>query len=492
MITPAVAEFPSFRVSASTKLGRSPRGSVTSTGSGNSPVTRAENAAFAAAVAQVPVVQPRRNGRSCRSMRQPLVPDTAIVITGAQDDDGPGCFGGSADIEVKARGLIIAAPHSGAGKTTATLALLAALRRRGVIVRAAKAGPDYIDPAFHAAVTGTSSVNIDSWAMPGKLLDALADQTSDGADLVVIEGVMGLFDGAADAGAAPGRRGATADLAAHFGLPVVLVIDVARQAQSAAAMVRGFATHDPSVRIAGVILNRVGSERHRAFVADAIAALDIPVLGALPREAALALPERHLGLVQASEHPDFAALIDRLAATAETYFDLDAITACAGPFTIAPITQGALALPPPGQRIALASDRAFSFVYPHLINAWRGAGAEIELFSPLADEPPPPGADCCWLPGGYPELHADALAGARTFSAGLRRFAETRPVHGECGGYMVLGESLEDAARPPPRHDRVAQPRDKLRPAETSSRLSHRPAALGEHPRRRGSADSRP
>ena len=209
-------------------------------------MTRAENAAFAAAVAQVPVVQPRRNGRSCRSMRQPLVPDTAIVITGAKDDDGPGCFDGSADIEMKARGLIIAAPHSGAGKTTATLALLAALRRRGVIVRAAKAGPDYIDPAFHAAVTGTSSVNIDSWAMPGKLLDALADQASDGADLVVIEGVMGLFDGAADAGAAPGRRGATADLAAHFGLPVVLVIDVARQAQSAAAMVRGFATHDPS------------------------------------------------------------------------------------------------------------------------------------------------------------------------------------------------------------------------------------------------------
>ncbi len=310
-------------------------------------------------------------------MRQPLVPAAAIVITGAEDNDRPGCFGGAVGIDVNARGLIVAAPHSGAGKTTATLALLAALRRRGVIVRAAKAGPDYIDPAFHAAVTGTLSVNIDSWAMPGKLLDALAGQMSDGADVIVIEGVMGLFDGAADADAAPGRRGATADLATHFGLPVVLVIDVARQAQSAAAVVRGFATHDPAVRIAGVILNRVGSERHRAFVADAIAALNIPVLGALPREAALTLPERHLGLVQASEHPDFAALIDRLAATAETYFDLDAIVACAGPFTLAPISQGALALPPPGQRIALASDRAFSFVYPHLIDAWRRAGAEV-------------------------------------------------------------------------------------------------------------------
>ena len=345
-----------------------------------------------------------------------------------------------------ARGLIIAAPHSGAGKTTVALALMAALRRRGLIVRAAKAGPDYIDPAFHAAVTGSPSVNLDSWAMSRELLDALAAQTADGADIVVIEGVMGLFDGAATAA---GQRGATADLAAHFGLPVLLVLDVARQAQSAAALVRGFAAHDPAVKVAGVILNRVGSERHRALVADAIAVLDVPVLGALPREAALALPERHLGLVQAREHSELAALIDRLAAAAERHLDLNAIVARAEPV----MTAGAMArpiyvpaLPPPGQRIALASDQAFSFVYPHLIGAWRRAGAEIFAFSPLADEPPPDSADSCWLPGGYPELHADALAAARRFSQGLRRFAETRPVHGECGGYMVLGESLEDAA----------------------------------------------
>ena len=345
-----------------------------------------------------------------------------------------------------ARGLIIAAPHSGAGKTTVALALMAALRRRGLIVRAAKAGPDYIDPAFHTAVTGSPSVNLDSWAMSRGLLDALAAQAADGADIVVIEGVMGLFDGAATAA---GQRGATADLAAHFGLPVLLVLDVARQAQSAAALVRGFAAHDPAVKVAGVILNRVGSERHRALVADAIAVLDVPVLGALPREAALALPERHLGLVQAREHSELAALIDRLAAAAERHLDLNAIVARAEPV----MTAGAMArpiyvpaLPPPGQRIALASDQAFSFVYPHLIGAWRRAGAEIFAFSPLADEPPPDSADSCWLPGGYPELHADALAAARRFSQGLRRFAETRPVHGECGGYMVLGESLEDAA----------------------------------------------
>jgi cobyrinic acid a,c-diamide synthase len=342
-----------------------------------------------------------------------------------------------------ARGLILAAPSSGAGKTTVTLAVLAALARRGVKVRAAKTGPDYIDPAFHAAAVGASSVNLDSWAMPPALLDALAVRAADDADIFIIEGVMGLFDGASGIA---GRRGATADLAAHFGLPVVLVLDISRQAQSAAAVVRGFASHDSAVRIAGVILNRTASEKHRALVADAIAALGIPVLGAVPREAALALPERHLGLVQAGEHADLAALIDRLAATAERHLDLNGIIAKAAPLRIGAADAGASALPPPGQRIALAHDRAFSFVYPHLVDAWRRAGAEIVPFSPLADEPPAEGTDCCWLPGGYPELHAEALAAAHRFNSGLRRFAETRPVHGECGGFMVLGESIEDAA----------------------------------------------
>jgi cobyrinic acid a,c-diamide synthase len=341
-----------------------------------------------------------------------------------------------------ARGFIVAAPRSGAGKTTVTIALLAALRRRGLIVRSAKAGPDYIDPAFHSAVTGAPSVNLDSWAMSARLLDTLAANAADGADLLVIEGVMGLFDGAAGS---THKRGATADLAAHFGLPVVLVLDVAGQAQSAAAVVRGFTAHDPAVRIGGVILNRVASERHRTLVAAAIAALDIRVLGALPREAALALPERHLGLVQAGEHTDLSVLINRLADTAEQHVDLEAIIRCAGRLHPASAIDRP-ALPPPGPRIALARDLAFSFVYPHVIDAWRKAGAEILPFSPLADEAPPDEADSCWLPGGYPELHAQTLAAARNFSSGLSRFAESRPVHGECGGYMVLGESLEDAA----------------------------------------------
>jgi cobyrinic acid a,c-diamide synthase len=342
-----------------------------------------------------------------------------------------------------ARGIIIAAPHSGAGKTTVTLAVLAALARRGLAVRAAKAGPDYIDPAFHAAALGTSSVNLDSWAMPGPLLDTLAAQTAEGADIFVIEGVMGLFDGAAGTA---GQGGATADLAARFGLPVVLVLDVARQAQSAAAVVRGFAAHDPAVTVAGVILNRTASEKHRKLVADAIAALGIAVFGALPRDAAIALPERHLGLVQAGEHAHLAALIDRLAAMAERHLDLDALLAKARPLRAVTANRAVNALPPPGQRVALACDRAFTFAYPHLIEAWRRAGAEIIPFSPLADQSPAERADCCWLPGGYPELHADALAAADRFMSGLRVFAEARPVHGECGGYMVLGECLEDAA----------------------------------------------
>jgi cobyrinic acid a,c-diamide synthase len=344
-----------------------------------------------------------------------------------------------------ARGLVIAATASGSGKTTVTLGLLAALRRRGIAVRAAKAGPDYIDPCFHAAATGAPSVNLDSWAMPPALLEALAGEAAAGAEFLLMEGVMGLFDGAA-AGAAPvlsRRTGSTADLAARFGLPVLLVLDIAGQSQTAAAVVRGLAAHDPAVRIAGVVLNRVGSQPHRALAGDAIAALGIRHFGAIPRDAALALPERHLGLVQAGEHRDLTERLSHLADMAERHLDLDGIMAATAPLGVA-ARRCAPALPPPGRRIALAADAAFTFVYPHILAGWRRAGAEIVTFSPLADEPPPDACDACWLPGGYPELHAAALAGARRFREGLRSFAATRPVHGECGGYMVLGDSLED------------------------------------------------
>lgn len=339
-----------------------------------------------------------------------------------------------------ARGLIVSAPRSGSGKTTVVLALLAALKRRGISVKAAKAGPDYIDSAFHETATGRQSVNLDSWAMPSSLLDSLLGEAAEDAELLVVEGVMGLFDGIE---APRGRSGATADLALRFGLPVLLVLDVAGQSQSAAALVRGFAAHDPEVAIGGVVLNKVGSERHLRLVSDAIADLGVPVLGAIGRDASLALPERHLGLIQASEHGDLEARLGRLAELAESRLDLDGIIKLAA-FPRIAAWQATVAIRPPGARIALARDDAFTFIYPHLISGWRREGAEIVPFSPLADEPPPEDCDFCWLPGGYPELHAGRLAAAHRFRAGLARFAATRKVHGECGGYMVLGESLED------------------------------------------------
>jgi cobyrinic acid a,c-diamide synthase len=336
------------------------------------------------------------------------------------------------------RGLIVGAARSGAGKTTVTLGLIGALRRRGLAVRTAKSGPDYIDPAFHAVASGYPGTNLDSWAMPPGLLDMLVDA---GGEMLVVESSMGLFDGVA---APAGRCGSAADLAARFGLPVVLVLDISGQGQTAAAIARGFATHDPAVAIAGVVLNQVASERHRRMAADAVAAVGLPVFGAIPRDAGLTLPERHLGLVQAGEHPALEAHLVRLAEMAERHLDLGAILDAAR--LVRPGSPGSAGrVAPLGQRIALARDAAFSFVYPHVLAGWRAAGAEILPFSPLADEAPPAAADAVWLPGGYPELHAGRLAEAGRFRDGLRQFAETRPVHGECGGYMVLGAGLVDA-----------------------------------------------
>lgn len=334
------------------------------------------------------------------------------------------------------KGILVAAPRSSSGKTTVTLALMRALRRRGLAVRGAKCGPDYIDPAFHRAATGFPSFNLDSFAMAPPLLDAVAGLVGAEADLVVAEGSMGLFDGVR---AAESRTGANADIAARYGWPVVLVLDVSGAAQTAAAVALGCASYDPRLRIAGVVLNKVASARHRRLVEAGLAKVGIPVLGVLARDANLVLPERHLGLVQARETADLEARLDRLADLAEAGLDLEAILAAAGGGRAA--APGSLPAPP-GQRIAVASDAAFSFLYPHQEAGWRAAGAEIVPFSPLADEPPPARCDVCWLPGGYPELHAGRLAAAERFRAGLRAFAEAKPVHGECGGYMVLGETL--------------------------------------------------
>jgi cobyrinic acid a,c-diamide synthase len=340
-----------------------------------------------------------------------------------------------------ARALIIGAPRSGSGKTSVTIGLLRAFQRRGVKVRGIKTGPDYIDPGFHEAATRLPGLNLDSWAMAPDLLRHLAREQADDAELILIESAMGLFDGIVTE---PNRSGAASDLARLFGLPVLLVLDVSGQSQTAAAIACGFMHYDPNVKMAACVLNRAGSERHKKLSGDAIEALGMPVVGTVLRDPTLTLPERHLGLVQASEHPEMEAHIDRLADAMERSLDLDAIFAAAKPFDI-PSGSTEKALPPPGQRIALAEDAAFTFLYPHIKRQWRAMGAEIITFSPLADEAPPGDCDICWLPGGYPELHPRRLATAHNFKAGLKSFAETKPVHGECGGYMVLGEALEDA-----------------------------------------------
>lgn len=336
-------------------------------------------------------------------------------------------------------GLIISAPASGTGKTTLTLGLGRAFRDQGLVVQPFKSGPDYIDPAFHRAATGRASWNLDTWAMPETLRAALIAQ-SEGADLILAEGSMGLHDGVAMAG--EGGRGASADLALWTGWPVVLVLDVSGQAQTAAATALGLSLYRPGLTLAGVVLNRVASPRHDRLVRAGMAEAGIQVFGALPRNPTIEMPERHLGLVQAEELPQLEPMLAEAARFVAAHVDLAALRAAARPARA--LLPAHHHMTPPGQRIALARDAAFSFVYPHLLRAWHGAGAEILPFSPLADEAPSDSADCCWLPGGYPELHGATLSHATHFRTGLARFAETRPVHGECGGYMVLGAGLID------------------------------------------------
>jgi len=336
-------------------------------------------------------------------------------------------------------GLMISAPSSGTGKTTVMLGLLRALSEDGLTVQPYKSGPDYIDPAFHRAACGRASFNMDTWAMGPNLLGAVAAQ-AEGADICVAEGSMGLYDGVATRGQI--GFGSSSETAARMGWPVILVVDVSGQAQSAAATALGFKAYMPDLPFAGVILNRVASPRHERLARLGMEKAGLTVLGSLPRRGDLALPERHLGLIQAVEHPDLEEAIKGYANFLRDHIDLGAIRAAA---TGQPAQAGTFNLPkPPAQRIALAQDAAFSFTYPHLLEGWRTAGAEILPFSPLADEAPDASADLVWLPGGYPELHAGRLASADRFRAGLVKHAQDRPIHGECGGYMALGAALID------------------------------------------------
>jgi cobyrinic acid a,c-diamide synthase len=335
-----------------------------------------------------------------------------------------------------AKAILVAAPQSGSGKTLVTLGLLRALRNAGHKVASAKVGPDYIDPQFHAAASGKDCVNLDLWAMGETLCRSLLVSQGKDADIVVVEGVMGLFDGP------QGAPGSSADLAQALGLPVVLVVDCSHQAQSIAALVHGFKNFRPGLPIAGLFLNRVKSDRHATLLAESLAPLGIPIIGQLRQTDSLHMPSRHLGLVQAQEIQVLEKTLESAASGVARETKLDILFHIGAEIT----NQGKNvppALPPIGQSITIARDEAFSFAYPHLLSSWRAEGAELSFFSPLANEAPSSTANAVFLPGGYPELQAGKLAANSAFLTGLRDHKGL--IYGECGGYMVLGEGLTDA-----------------------------------------------
>lgn len=343
-------------------------------------------------------------------------------------------------------GLIIAAPASGSGKTTVTLGLVRALRDAGLRAGVAKVGPDYIDAAFLSAAAGDDCINLDTWAMGTDRVARAAHRLQAANDVVVCEGVMGLFDGANVGRPEKIAPGSTAAVAVATGWPVVLVVDTRRQAGSVGALVQGFARYDAAVPLAGVVFNRVASDKHADTVRQAAAlAADVPVLGCIRRDGSLALPSRHLGLVQAGETTGLEAFLARAGDVVAQQIDLGAVRNLAQP--AAPATVPRPPIPPIGQRIAVARDDAFSFCYPAVVDGWRQAGATVEAFSPLNNEAPGEDADGVYLPGGYPEIHAERLADNAAFLAGLRAAAARgAAVWGECGGYMVMGDRLQDAA----------------------------------------------
>ncbi|HWA19300.1 MAG TPA: cobyrinate a,c-diamide synthase [Devosia sp.] len=342
---------------------------------------------------------------------------------------------------VSANGLVIAAPRSSSGKTLVTLGLLAALRARGLTVAPAKTGPDYIDRAILARASGAEAINLDPWAMPPARLRALASAHAAGCDMLLVEGVMGLFDAAADG------KGSTGDLAAALGLPVILVLDAERQGQSIAALVSGFARWRSDVRIVGLIVNRVATTRHEAMLRAALTETGIPILGVLPRRDELVLPERHLGLVLPSEIAAFDTIVESAGTLVENYLDLNQFLSFSEWVTPPDIMEQFVHLSPLGQRIAIARDDAFRFLYPHWLADWHAAGASITFFSPLADEHPETDSDAVFLPGGYPELHGARLAASARFRSGLTSARDRGAlIYGECGGYMVLGDTLTDAS----------------------------------------------
>jgi cobyrinic acid a,c-diamide synthase len=352
---------------------------------------------------------------------------------------------------MRSSAFLIAAPQSGSGKTTVALAIMAALRRRGLAVSPFKCGPDFIDPGYHRLVTGRPSINLDGWMCPEAFVAETFRLHSVGADVAVIEGVMGLFDGLG----ASSSEGSSAQIAAITGSPVVLVVNARGMAASAAALVKGFAEYDPRVRLAGVIFNNVGSAAHARLLKQALseALPQVAVIGCIPRDESLAIPARHLGLVTAEDNPLPPEFLERLADLAEQHLDLDALVGLkippgpplikGGVFTAPPFEKGGLGGISP-VRIAVARDSAFCFMYEDNLRLLREAGAEIVAFSPLDDCDLPQDLDGIYLPGGYPELYAEGLAANGTMRSAILAAVESdMPVYAECGGFIYLTEGLE-------------------------------------------------
>lgn len=339
------------------------------------------------------------------------------------------------------KALIIAAPQSGSGKTTISLGLMAALTRRGQRVAPFKAGPDFIDPGYHRLVTGRPSINLDGWICPPEFVRSTFHHHAAAADIALIEGVMGLFDGLG----ASSQEGSTAQIARLTGASVVLVVNARGMAASAAALVAGFAQFDPAVRVAGVIFNNVGSERHGQLLAQALQqhCPQVRCLGTIPRDEQLGLPSRHLGLVTVEDNPLPQEFVGRLAATIERCVDLEALEACAERSSI-PVAPPAVAMPlRPDVRIAVARDAAFCFLYEDNLRLLREAGAELAFFSPLQDQALPAGCRGLYLPGGYPELYREPLSANRPLLYAVRQAVEQGlPVYAECGGLVYLTQGV--------------------------------------------------
>ncbi len=337
------------------------------------------------------------------------------------------------------KGIIFSALGTNAGKTLIVAALLRLLRQQGHTARGLKVGPDYIDPGFHRIASGRDCANLDLWAMRAATVAGVMNDIAPTPDYIIVEGVMGLFDGTVDG------AGSTADVAVQLGLPIILIANAQGQGASLAASISGFLHFRPDIRFAGVIINGISSPRHERIIRRACEDIDVPILGCPPMQPELRLSSRHLGLVQAYEQEGLDLVLDKAAQWLSKYLDLQLLSTAMKELSIETTATGSDGIPPLGQRIAVARDVAFAFSYPHLLAEWRSAGAELCFFSPLADEAPIAAADAVYLPGGYPELYAGQLATAENFKQGVRELAAAgAKVFGECGGYMVLGDRLID------------------------------------------------